>query len=275
MSNSTSQAGLLSILNEQVQDVHNWRNIQEIVRSTFKLMNDILQNQAVLISQLQQEKVSLTEYVSGMKTKADAEDVNSKFDAVGNTLNEKASTEDVAHHLNQKADKSVVQQVTQEMNDRLRELSEVLNPQNIVDELKAQIEAKTDKKDTQALSSKVDLLKGELMAKANAVDVAREMESKASVAEVNEASNSKCDKVTYDELLTQKANRSSVVNALKQKANVVSVDEALNQRPTFEQLEGMLKKKADLTQFQQVTQAKPDKSFVSFSVSLFLPFQTN
>ena len=274
MSNSTSQAGLLSILNEQVQDVHNWRNIQEIVRSTFKLMNDILQQQAVVITHLQQEKVSLTEYVTGMKTKADAEDVNSKFDAVGNSLNEKASTEDVAHHINQKADKSVVQQITQEMNDRLRELSEALNPQSVVDDLKTQIDAKADKKDTQSLASKLDLLKGELLTKANAVDVAREMESKASVTEVNAALDTKCDKVTYDELLNQKANRSSVMTALKQKANVVSVDEALNERPTFDQLETALKKKADVTQIQQVAQAKPDKTFIyslSLDPLLFIP----
>lgn len=269
MTSKASASGLLSLLNEQVSDVHNWRNIQEIVRSTFKLINDILQQQAATISKLEQEKLSLTEYVAGMKTKADAAEVSSKFDAVGNALNEKASTEDVAHHLSQKADKTALQQISNEMNEGLREVSEALNQKQVIEDMQAQIETKADRKEAQNLNQKFELLKGEMMSKANAVDVAREMESKASVTEVNAALDAKCDKAAYDELLAQKANRASVVNALKQKANVSSVDEALNKRPTFEQFDALLKKKIDIVQIQQSIQAKPDKAFIFYFILFF------
>jgi hypothetical protein len=99
----------LGALNEQVQDIHSWRNIQDIVRNTFKLMNDIVQQQSETIRRLEQEKVSQFDYVEDMKTKADAADVGAKFDAVGNALNTKASTEDVAYHMSLKADRASLQ----------------------------------------------------------------------------------------------------------------------------------------------------------------------
>lgn len=61
-----------------------------------------------MIRHIEQEKLSIYDYAEDMRTKADVNEVNSKFETVGTILDTKAAIDDVAVHLGTKADKALV-----------------------------------------------------------------------------------------------------------------------------------------------------------------------
>lgn len=258
---STSGVTLLAQLSEQLKDEQNWKNIQEVVKTTFLLMSDILQQQTNLIKKLEKEKVSMKDYIAGMKTKADDITVVSKLDEINGKLDLKASKRNVAEMMSKKADKTELAQISNEMTEKMKETISVVNPAATISDMAIQIENKADKQDFQKMRESLNHLKQEVSSKANKEEVNKQLEKKAGINEVRTSLNKKCDKEEIEGELAKKANRASVVNALKQKASVQSVNEALMARPTMEQVEEMMKKKAEKKEIEKLNEEKLGKEF--------------
>ncbi|KAA6385651.1 MAG: hypothetical protein EZS28_018821 [Streblomastix strix] len=280
----------------RLQNQHDWRNIQEIVRTSFRALFDIIHAQAEKIERLEQEKVTVKDFLTALQTKSDVADTNAKFEMVGTFLDAKAGTEDVAVHLDTKADKAELQRVANEITHTFGEMQRSLDQKYSIQDFQSSFETKCDKADLALISSRIDLVQAEITTKANSIDVAREIERKAEVDEVNKALDTKCDKGDYEEKLKDKASRQSVIAALKHKANVTTkltsvyyeratraVCQVRNaasdatsvavflipsvRRPTVDQVELMMKKKADITSIQAQIQQRPERGQVEDMVN--------
>lgn len=92
--------------------MHDWRNIQEIVRVTFKALNDVVKAQGNSIKELEKQiinKASKNELNSGLNIKANVADVMRTFSEVASSIESKVSMDEVQSYLDEKISKADLQ----------------------------------------------------------------------------------------------------------------------------------------------------------------------
>jgi hypothetical protein len=92
--------------------LNEWRNIQEIVRSTFKALCEVVRSQGVAIRELEKQlstKVTKSELNSGLNIKANVADVMRTFSEVASNIESRPTMEEIHSYLDDKVSKTDLQ----------------------------------------------------------------------------------------------------------------------------------------------------------------------
>jgi hypothetical protein len=236
---------LLSGLNE-------WRNIQDIVRLTFKALADVVKAQGQAIKDLERQmpqKATRADLSAAVSTKANAQDLSTtvsqleaRLDILSDferELQEKASRTELQAALKTKASLEDIQNVAETVVSRRDYETATVDLQR---------RTETDIKD---LTRKMTLL----ATKIDVDKVIQALQDKASIADLEEGLAKKANKESVASALHRKANRTDVETALTSKVDLVEIQEihqALDRSHALtEQLSAQLEEKADR---QEITQ---------------------
>ena len=94
------------------QGLNEWRNIQDIVRSTFKALCDVVRSQGIAIRELEKQittKASKSELNSGLSLKANVADVMRTFSEVASSIENRPTVDEVHHFMEDKVNRSDMQ----------------------------------------------------------------------------------------------------------------------------------------------------------------------
>ena len=92
--------------------MNEWRNIQDIVRTTIKALCEVVRSQGVSIRELEKQiiaKASKSELNSGMNIKANVADVMRTFSEVASSIESKPTIEEIHGYLDEKVSKNDLQ----------------------------------------------------------------------------------------------------------------------------------------------------------------------
>ena len=237
-----------------------WRNINDIVRSSIKSLTNIVRNQGIAIKELNKainSKIDKSDIQNELNSKCDKIEVNKKFSELKNLINTKSSNEQVNQLLKDKVSKNEVlfylsnKASTDDINNILeekigiREYEEILNQINLL---------KNEKIDANIFNSEIKEIKEILENKTNSMDVINALETKV-------------DKDELDTELKNLADKNESNNLLKNKANKIESEriyELLNEKMSnkelkkFDKIEEILKEKADNKDFNLIKDAFQD-----------------
>ena len=96
------------MVDDLLQGMNEWRNIQDVIRSTFKALHDVIKAQGDAVKSLERQlesKASNADVQAALQRKANISDVNRSLTDITHALEGKASVYD----LEQKPDRSEVQ----------------------------------------------------------------------------------------------------------------------------------------------------------------------
>ena len=94
------------------QGLNEWRNIQDIVRSTFKALCEVVRSQGIAIRELEKQittKASKSELNSGLSLKANVADVMRTFSEVASSIENRPTVDEVHHFMEDKVNRSDMQ----------------------------------------------------------------------------------------------------------------------------------------------------------------------
>jgi arginine deiminase len=92
--------------------LNEWRNIQDIVRSTFKALCEVVRSQGIAIRELEKQvatKASKSELNSGLNIKANVADVMRTFSEVASNIESRPTLEEIQNFLDEKVSKTDLQ----------------------------------------------------------------------------------------------------------------------------------------------------------------------
>lgn len=250
INNSYYVDSLLSGANE-------WKNIQDIIKNTFKAMNEVIRHQGLAIKDLEKQmhmKANKQELINGLGSKANVNDVMKTFNDISVTIEKKASIDEVSELLLDKANKS--------------ELIQLSNSKPSFEEVKNMLNQKIDSIDfrdevTNEVKNRIEDFNQNMNKKLNSYAPMKEinsiyqiLEAKANIAEMNEALNSK-------------ASKDSVLSALQRKINKSELDVIVNTKLDIEEFRSILpiiKSKADIEEIEKLNyllDSKADRADMS------------
>ena len=237
-----------------------WRNINDIVRSSIKSLTNIVRNQGIAIKELNKainSKIDKNDIQNELNSKCDKIEVNKKFSELKNLINTKSSNDQINELLKDKISKNEVlfylsnKASTDDINNILeekigiREFEEILNQINLL---------KNEKIDVNLFNSEIKEIKEILENKTNSMDVINALETKVDKDELNTE-------------LKNFADRNESNNLLKKKADKIESEriyELLNEKMSnkelkkFDKIEEILKEKADNKDFNLIKDAFQD-----------------
>lgn len=97
-----------SIVYDLLSGKNEWKNIQDIVKITFKAICDTVKVQGQAIRHMEQSlanKASNSDLTSGLMLKANVSDVSRTIADIQNILDEKLSAEELSRHLDDRVSK--------------------------------------------------------------------------------------------------------------------------------------------------------------------------
>lgn len=92
--------------------MNEWRNIQDIVRTTIKALCEVVRSQGVSIRELEKQivtKASKSELNSGLNIKANVADVMRTFSEVASSIESRPTMEEIHSFLDEKVSKNDLQ----------------------------------------------------------------------------------------------------------------------------------------------------------------------
>jgi hypothetical protein len=217
---------------------NDWRNVQDIVRLTFKALSDVVRAQGASLRELERQmpnKLSKSEFNSGMAIKANASDISRTVQEVFVSLESKLHLEDLETLLADKVSRSEVQYLISSKASELRTASDTKADSRAVeselhalrvamDETQKEVTKRWQQATTQRDLQQIYTL---LDTKANAADVEESLNSKANKQTIANALHKKANRTDVDSLLARKAEVAelqTVLDALQSKADQRSVD---------------------------------------------------
>eukprot|EP00357_Protocruzia_adherens_P011027 CAMPEP_0114975776 /NCGR_PEP_ID=MMETSP0216-20121206/2296_1 /TAXON_ID=223996 /ORGANISM="Protocruzia adherens, Strain Boccale" /LENGTH=802 /DNA_ID=CAMNT_0002336613 /DNA_START=61 /DNA_END=2469 /DNA_ORIENTATION=+ len=254
------------IVEDLLQGQNEWRNIQDIVRLTFKALSDVVKTQGEALREMERQmttRASKAELNSGLAIKANISDVSRTVAEVATSLDSKTSLEEVQSILDEKVTKS--------------DLQYLLSNKVSIDEVRSLLESKADQinltSEIGSVKNRMDDLHKDLTMRVTQCASQREvqylqtaMENKANLADMNEALGNKANKQSVANALHRKANRADIDSILTQKAdiadlrNVLTALETKVDDETLETVKGELDTKPDRHELQQVINALQHKA---------------
>jgi hypothetical protein len=228
------------IVDDMLNNLTEWRNIDDIVRLTFKALSDVLRTQNSAIRELEKQmagKVSRNEFSSVVSNKPDTSQVHAIVNDMRASLEEMISMKDYQSGIEDCVSKT--------------ELQYFLGEKASMDEVKSLISTKAAVRDVEAeiyaFNSRIDEIQKEINRKlAN-------LPTHADIQHLAEQLNEKANFAEIDEVLQNKANKQSVANALHRKANRADMDQVLSTKADLEIVERMsmvLERKLDANIFE-------------------------
>lgn len=227
------------IVDDLLGGANEWRNVQDIIRLTFKALSDVVRAQGASLRELERQitlKVSKTELNSGLAVKANASDITRTVKEVFSSLESKLNLDDLQALVGDKVSRSEVQYLLSS---------------------KAPLEALDSKPDTRAVESELHALR-----------VAMD-EIQKEVARRSQLSATQRDLQQVYTLLDTKANLADVEESLQSKANKQSVANALHKKANRADMDSLLARKADVTELQNLLMVIESKADQSITDRLF------
>lgn len=204
-----------------------WRNIQDIIKMTLKAIVDVVKDQGLALTELQNvmyTKANKSELNRALDTKANITDVSNAITEVATQLSERASIDELREYMDDKISKSELQYLlTNKVS--IEEVRSLLSNKCNVHEVNQKImgvESKMDKV--------LDEIKSQNKSFALQKDLAHvlvQLELKADINDVNESFNNKANKATVASALHRKANKGEVEEELKKKLDRKEMEEAI------------------------------------------------
>ena len=205
----------LTIADDLLSSLNNWRPEQDIIRLTFKAVLDILKSQASTIKSIELDlptKALKSDFSQLLHLKSGQNDLLRSVNDLKNSLESKVSSDEVYTLLNDKVSKS--------------ELSYQLSCKATYEELRSQYCEKSDLRD---LHSEIRLLRSEF-SQVNEENFVRSQNNSNEIEEILHEIQSKVSREEFEQALEEKANKQSVANALHRKANKADMESALNEK---------------------------------------------
>lgn len=237
------------LVDDLLKGLNDWKNVQDIIRLTFKALSDVVRVQGEAIRDLErasQTKVSRGELTSSLAVKVNAADLGRELSDMLAALDSKPSTEELRAALEDKVTKS--------------ELQYQLSAKVSVDEVKSLMDHKTNLKEfeneSEVIRYQLQQLQKDYLARLQTLPTQKDLQS------LRQALDSKANNTEILEVLESKANKQAVANALQRKANKADVDAVLSRKPDvsdLQELASALESKADIVTVERLMQAIDDK----------------
>ncbi|KAG2452969.1 hypothetical protein HYH02_002306 [Chlamydomonas schloesseri] len=230
------------VLEDLTQGLNEWRNIQDIVRLTFKAFHDVLRAQGDAIKAIERAvdtKASRAEVTTGLQQKANVSDMAARIRELETLLATKADISDMERRaLKTEVDASLRTQMS-DVYTLLRQKTE-----------DAEFKAFKEHADRQlsGLRADVSRLGSGMEATRTALD------GKAGLAEVSAALAQKADLAEVDDKLRDKVSRKMFQEGLARKADLAQLDQTearLGQE--LADLRALAGRKADATALEEVS----------------------
>ncbi|KAM3147350.1 hypothetical protein pb186bvf_000601 [Paramecium bursaria] len=262
-----------------IQSTQEWKNINDIIRLTFKAITDVVKNQAESIRELEKQistRASKNELHTGLSLKSNINDISKTIAELATNLDSKISYEDSKTILNDYVLKNELQYLLSSKLDidEVRQImekqqggefkQEFVNLKQRVDDL----QQSTSKKFTQLPSMKeFSQLMQVVEQKANLQEINEALETKASKHQVQQAISKKIGKQELEQLLQNYSSLEDIqpiIQALDQKASLDQIDKIASilemkvDRTDFTILINSLQTKAEMHQFEQIKEQLQD-----------------
>ena len=237
------------IVDDLLKGLNEWRNIQDIVRLTFKALSDVVRIQGQAIHDLERQvplKVSRSEFTVSLSQKANTSDVSD----LQQSLELRLAAKDLPYQHSEKLTRSDIQYL--------------LSNKPSIEEIRVLLDQKANLRDIEdeLISTKTQFedLYRELNRKINTIPTERELEFLHSQLK---------DKVSRDEFreaLESKASKNMVMNSLNGKLDRIGIEELLGQKTDLGDLQRILaalESKVDYSMIEQIhveLQNKVDRS---------------
>lgn len=223
--------------------VNDWRNIQEIVRSTFKALTEVVRAQGSAIKELEKHvntKASKSELINSLTTKANTNDVMRTFNEVAASMENRPTVDELHELLDSKISKN--------------DFNYLINSKPSIDEVRNMISTKFE-----SLNNKEELeleLKTRIEEQTNYIN--KRLNSYISNKELNNVLSileTKANLAEVSEQIANKASKESVVSALQRKMNKSEVEAIINSKADitdFQNLSQIVKNKADIIETEEI-----------------------
>ena len=239
------------IVDDLLNGLNEWRNIQDIVRLTFKALSDVVKAQGTAIRELERQvvsKASKTELNAGLSVKANVSDVSRSVAEVVTSLERKINLEDIQILVDEKVSRS--------------DLQYMLSSKVSTEELRALMDGKVSVREFESemhtLVVRVEDVQREVTQRLSTYSTT----SQRDLQHLMEILDSKADATEVKDALENKANKQSVANALHRKANKADVDEVLEHKADITEVKsflGLLDGKADRVYVDRLAEAMESK----------------
>lgn len=261
-----------------LKGLNDWRNIQDIVRLTFKALSDVVRTQGQAIRDIERQlplKVHRSEFTLALSQKANANELSEFHEALENRIpymdfkilsEEKVSRSDVQYLLSNKPSIEEVRNLL-EGKANIREVeSEIGLVKAMVEDIQRDISRKLAQLPNER---ELEYLHSQLKDKVSIDEFREALEQKASKQTVNTALSSKVDKYSFDEFMMQK-------NDLDEIQRIMAALEAKADYSLFEQLHADLQEKVDRSDIAHVILPEIAKKAEKFEIEMLLKeFQVN
>jgi len=245
---STSPA----IVEDLLSGLNEWRNIQDIVRLTFKALADVVKAQGQTIKDLERQmpqKATRSDLTAALAAKANAQDLSTTVSQLEARLD---ILSDFERELQEKASRTELQTALKSKAslDDVQNVAETVVSRRDYETATVDLQRRTET-DIKEITRKMTLL----ATKAEVDKIMQAIGDKVSIADLEEGLAKKANKDSVASALHRKANRTDVETALASKADQVELQEihqAFDRSQAMtEQLSSQLEEKADR---QEITQ---------------------
>ena len=233
------------LVDDLLKGLNDWKNVQDIIRLTFKALSDVVRVQGEAIKDLEhglQTRVSRSELTSALALKISATEVSRELNDFASALDSKASVDDLRALLDDKVSKT--------------DLQYQLSSKVSIDEVKTLMDHKTNLKE---FENEAEVMRYQLQQTQK--DLLAKMQSLPSHKDIQllkQTIEGKANSSDVAEALESKANKQAVANALQRKANKADVDAVLSRKPDladFQEVVVALESKADVITVERLMQA--------------------
>jgi hypothetical protein len=238
------------IVDDLLNGLSDWRNIQDIVRLTFKAMSDVLKAQGAAIRDLERQmplKSSKAELQSALSQKASLTDLSEQAAELAAMVESRGPLLDLQAQIEQKVSRS--------------DLSYLLGTRPTVEEVKGLLESKASLRDIEegvqgAIGRLEEQVRDLGKKQANCV---QERDFKALETQIQ----SKAAQVDLETALSEKASKQMVASALSRKVNMSDFETLLSHKADSNQIQSILEvleTKADLNLVEKVIMQVREKA---------------
>lgn len=237
--------------------LNDWRNIQHVVRLTFK---SVCESVDALSLQVRQQQ----EYIRRLETTlADQERlIKERVTRAEVAMEISRAMRDVHKAMESMASRADVNTMLQKKADR-EEVATKLQSKASAADMKKKMEQKADASDVNAMfdihARELDVLKKQIKIKANSFEVAEELTKKANISDVQEALATKANVDDVHESLKAKIDSKKFYRELSLKADRSAMESELELKANTAEVNGSLMSKADVSLLNRSLLEKIDK----------------
>ena len=233
-----------SKLDDLVMGVHEWRNIQDVVRSTFSAMHKVVREQGERMRFLERslkEKANWSEVEASLQARATIQDVNQSLAGIAGVLNEKASSSYVIKACDERATRielsesnasssrriEALEKECAELRAQMASLQQELNAKQDRDEAESSFATKSDAISSKDMMERFDRLSSACPSHDDLEAVVRTM---ATREEVQAALQTRAGVVEVERNLSAKADTDRMMTALGERPTRVEVNDLVASR---------------------------------------------